>query len=169
MAGITAIVVLLLVIAGIGVALLVRDSSQGTGTGAAENNNRASNRETTNRASTNTTSEGGNTYDSANRTTTNGANRNASSTSSTGTAEAKVVRGAPLDESDLASLSSEELRRLRNAVYARHGRTFDTPELQRYFETRPWYRPRSDYSESSLTATDLANIKLIQSVEQSRA
>lgn len=169
-AGITAIVVLLLVIAGIGIALLVRDpsqaDSQGNNRASVENNSRADNRET-NRGSSNTANDGG-AGDSANRTTSNGANRNASSTNASGSAEAKVVRGATLYESDLAALSREELRRLRNAVYARHGRTFDSVDLQRYFDTRPWYRPRADYNEASLTATDLANIKLIQAVENTR-
>ncbi|HYO90264.1 MAG TPA: YARHG domain-containing protein [Pyrinomonadaceae bacterium] len=165
-AGITAIVVLLLVIAGIGIALLVRDSSQNNNSSTAENNNRAGDRET-NRNTSNTANDGG-TYNSANRANSNIANRNTSSTDSSGSAEAKVVRGAPLYESDLAALSRDELRRLRNAVYARHGRTFDSVELQRYFETRPWYRPRSDYNEASLTGTDLANIKLIQAVENTR-
>ncbi|HEX8746317.1 MAG TPA: YARHG domain-containing protein [Pyrinomonadaceae bacterium] len=166
-AGITAIVVLLLVIAGIGIALLVRDSPQGSNGSAVENNNPVANRETANRSSSNTANDGG-AYNSANRAVSNSVNRNGSSTNPSGSAEAKVVRGAALDESDLTALSGEELRRLRNTVYARHGRTFDSPDLQRYFDKRPWYRPRSDYSEASLTAADLANIKLIQAVENSR-
>lgn len=167
-AGITAIVVLLLVIAGIGIALLLRNSSESGNASTVENNNRAGNRDAT-RNSSNTADDGG-AYNSANRGSANTANRNGSATAtdSTGRAEAKVVRGAALDESDLMSLSREELRRLRNAVYARHGRTFDSAELQRYFDTRSWYRPRSDYTEAALTETDRANIKLIQTVENSR-
>jgi hypothetical protein len=158
--------VLLLVIAGIGIALLVRSSSNDAP--VVENNNRADNRET-NRNSSNTANDGG-TYNAANKSNTNGTNRNGSTaTGSLGRAEAKVVRGALLDESDLTALSAEELRRLRNSVYARHGRTFDSVELQRYFDTRPWYKPRSDYNEAALTATDLANIKLIQTIENGRA
>lgn len=167
-AGITAIVVLLLVIAGIGIALLVRGSSEGNNGATVDNNSRTGNRETS-PDSSNTAKDGG-TYNSANRGSSNAANRNstAPATDSPGRAEAKVVRGAALEESDLAALSREELRRLRNAVYARHGRTFDSVELQRYFNTRPWYKPRSDYSEAALTATDLANINLIQTIENSR-
>lgn len=166
-AGISAIVVLLLVIAGIGIALLVRSSSDGDSGPAVENNNRAANRETT-RNSSNTANDGGS-YNSGERGNSNTANRNGSGTAtdSLARAEAKVVRGAAVDESDLRALSREELRRLRNAVYARHGRTFDSVELQRYFDTKPWYRPRSDYTEAALTATDLANIKLIQTLENS--
>jgi len=173
-AGITAIVVLLLVIAGIGVALLVRDSSQG-GAGA-EGNNRAAGNESgggnnsntaNNRAGDNGAKQNN---DPSNKANANGdGNKDVTPANAFARAESGVVRGALLEEGELAALSREELRRLRNAVYARHGRTFDSPDLQRYFEGRSWYKPRSDYTESSLTQTDLANIKLIQTVENSRA
>lgn len=166
-AGVTAIVVLLLVIAGIGIALLVRNPSSSGNTGGVDNGNRAVNTEPSRNASTTVNSNGSTApYDSTNKANANGSNRNNSTaTDAVGRAEAKVVRGTPLDESDITSLSREELRRLRNAVYARHGRTFDAAELQRYFESRSWYKPRYDYTEAELTETDRANIKLIQTVE----
>ncbi len=166
-AGITAIVTLLLVIAGIGIALLVRNSSSSnvaanTGNGTA---NRDMNRNASNTASDNGSSQ----KDSANKAVVNNSTRNSSTaTDPAGRAEAKVVRGAALDAGDLTTLSGEELRRLRNSVYARHGRSFDSPDLQRYFDSRPWYKARYDYNESDLTETDRANIKLIQAEENSR-
>lgn len=166
-AGVTAIVVLLLVIAGIGIALLVRNPSSNGNAGGADNGNRAVNTESNRNAST-TVNDNGSTapYNSSNKANANIENRNNSTaTDSVGRAEAKVVRGTPLAESDLTTLSLDELRRLRNAVYARHGRTFDAAELQRYFESRPWYKPRYDYTEAELTETDRANIKLIQTLE----
>lgn len=167
-AGITAIVVLLLVIAGIGVALLVRNSSSESSSNvSSENRNAAQNRDSSrNSSSTSNDSAASRTDNSSNRSSSNEANRNGSANMSAGErAEAKVVRGTPLDESDLATLSREEMRRLRNAVYARHGRTFDSVDLQRYFDSRPWYKPRYDYNESDLTQTDRANIQLIQTIE----
>lgn len=166
-AGITAIVTLLLVIAGIGIALLVRNSSSGNTAANTLNDNGAANRDASRNAS-NTTSDNGSTKpDSSNKAAAN--NRNSSpATDPAGRAEAKVVRGAALDAGELTNLSGEELRRLRNAVYARHGRTFDSQDLQRYFDSRPWYKARYDYSESELTETDRANIKLIQTEESSR-
>jgi hypothetical protein len=165
-AGITAIVVLLLVIAGLGIALLVRNSSSSnSNAGGVENGNGAANRDS-NRNASNTSNNSTGNYNSANRTNSNAENRNGSTqTGPFGRAEAKVVRGSTLEESDLSALSREELRKLRNAVYARHGRMFDSPDLQSYFDKRPWYRPRSDYDETQLTETDRANIKLIQSME----
>jgi serine/threonine protein kinase len=79
--------------------------------------------------------------------------------------EERIVRGESLNRSDLTGLSTSELKRLRNTVYARHGRTFKTPELQQYFDSRSWYRPRNDYSEADLTQSDQSNVKLIQQAE----
>jgi hypothetical protein len=166
-AGISAIVVLLLVIAGIGIALLVRNSGGGA---TVANDNRPVNRESSGNASSTVNDNGSvKTGNTTNRANTNNGNRAGSASGdAVGRAESKVVRGARLEESDLDSLTREELRRLRNAVYARHGRTFDSQDLQRYFEGRSWYKPRSDYNEASLTETDRSNIKLIQTIESRR-
>ena len=80
-------------------------------------------------------------------------------------AEQKVVSGAALKGEDLAGLTTQQLRLLRNAVFARYGRIFDAGELQQYFQTRPWYRARRDFNERSLTTTDRANADLIKVYE----
>jgi hypothetical protein len=45
-----------------------------------------------------------------------------------------------LDTSELRGKNSWELNVMRNEIYARHGRRFDNPALQSYFESKPWYR-----------------------------
>jgi serine/threonine protein kinase/ketosteroid isomerase-like protein len=80
-------------------------------------------------------------------------------------AEAKILNGTALDKSDIAGLPDTDLRLLRNTVYARYGRVFDSSDLQQYFSNRPWYRPRRDYSDSQLTAVDRANVSFIKSAE----
>jgi eukaryotic-like serine/threonine-protein kinase len=82
-----------------------------------------------------------------------------------GRVESKILNNEPLTQSDLAGAADADLRLLRNTVYARHGRIFDAPELQRYFATRTWYRPRSEYTDADLTANDRANITLIRAAE----
>jgi eukaryotic-like serine/threonine-protein kinase len=82
-------------------------------------------------------------------------------------AESKILNNELLDKNDLAGINDTDLRLLRNSVYARHGRIFDAPDLQRYFSTRSWYRPRSDYADADLTANDRANAALIKSAESS--
>lgn len=80
-------------------------------------------------------------------------------------AEARVLAGELLAAYELRGLSQEELRLLRNTVYARHGRLFQSAVLQRYFQSRLWYVGRPSYSDNDLTANDRANVKLIQSLE----
>ncbi len=158
-----AIALLLLVIAGVGVALLLRSASDAeqktTDNRALEGN---ANRNAT--VNVNTPPANANSKTASNANNVNSRDTT-TSTDTFARAETKVVRGTPLNDNDLTGLVNEELRRLRNSVYARHGRTFDAPELQRYFDSRPWYKPRSDYNDARLTATDRANIKLIQDTE----
>jgi len=80
--------------------------------------------------------------------------------------EAAVAQGGALLESDLSGFSLDELRLLRNTVYARHGRLFNDPNLQQHFERRSSYVPRSTYSVDNLTPRDRANIRLIQKQEK---
>jgi len=62
-------------------------------------------------------------------------------------------------------LSPPDIRRLRNTIFARHGRIFQRPELQNYFVSRPWYRPKNNYSDGDLTPADHANIRMITAAE----
>lgn len=45
-------------------------------------------------------------------------------------------------EEELLELSTEELRLARNELYARHGRIFQTEDLNEYFSSKTWYEPR---------------------------
>jgi YARHG domain len=67
----------------------------------------------------------------------------------------------------LKDLSKRDLRILRNTVYARRGRVFKTETMRDYFSRMEWYHPDPKYTDARLTATDLRNIKLIRSVEDS--
>ncbi len=172
--GVIAIAVLLLALVGIGVALLTRNSSEGGHETTANVDNKSRNENANLNVNSNANTNA-NTKPSPSPTATdtppvssNRDNSNVSQPPPTGSAEraeAKILRDSPLTESDLAGLSSEALRRLRNTVYARHGRTFNTPELQRYFDNRPWYRPRPDYTDQDLSPIDRANVRLIQAME----
>jgi hypothetical protein len=79
--------------------------------------------------------------------------------------EAKILRGQSLGAGDIAGLERAELRRLRNTVYARHGRIFERMELQQYFDGRPWYKKRPDYTDNDLTPIDRDNINLVRAAE----
>lgn len=72
----------------------------------------------------------------------------------------------------LAGLSAEELRIARNEIYARHGRMFNSSELQQYFNSQSWYVPRYTPEEFEkiqyevLSDTEWENIKRIQKAEE---
>ncbi|MEH1970789.1 protein kinase domain-containing protein [Nostoc sp.] len=44
-------------------------------------------------------------------------------------------------DTDLDGKNGFELDIMRNSIFASHGRRFDTPELQNYFNNQSWYRP----------------------------
>ncbi|MBG1242439.1 protein kinase domain-containing protein [Nostoc sp. NZL] len=46
-----------------------------------------------------------------------------------------------ITDTDLDGKDGFELDIMRNSIFASHGRRFDTPELQDYFNKQPWYRP----------------------------
>ncbi len=72
----------------------------------------------------------------------------------------------PLRAEDLSGFRPEALRLIRNAIYARHGRVFKDPQLQRYFQSQSWYRKNLRYNDSSLSALDRKNAQFIVSYEQ---
>jgi len=80
--------------------------------------------------------------------------------------------GRLIQPGELAALSPGELELMRNEIYARHGWIFRRPDLRNYFESQPWYRPRSDnayYSnrqvEAELSPIERRNLQIIISRE----
>ncbi len=66
----------------------------------------------------------------------------------------------------LDDLSPRDLQILRNTIFARRGRAFETPLVKGHFTTISWYAADPKYSDARLTAVDKKNIKLIQSLER---
>ncbi|MBP5450872.1 MAG: YARHG domain-containing protein [Treponema sp.] len=71
-----------------------------------------------------------------------------------------------LKKSDIKDLTPAQLRLMRNAIYARHGRIFNSVDLQSLWECYTWYKPNPDYNDNMLTKTDKKNLKLIQDIEK---
>ncbi|MFN6488105.1 MULTISPECIES: protein kinase domain-containing protein [unclassified Nostoc] len=67
----------------------------------------------------------------------------------------------PVTDADLDGKNGFELDIMRNSIFAVHGRRFDTPELQDYFNSQPWYRPT--YSPKAFP------LKLLSTLEQQNA
>ena len=73
----------------------------------------------------------------------------------------------PVTDELLEGLFQEDAKRLRNEIYARHGRIFKDRELQRYFSSFDWYRPDPSFSEKTLNKIEKQNIAAIFNYEQS--
>lgn len=76
-----------------------------------------------------------------------------------------LFQTTPLTDSILHWMSLYDLRLIRNEVYARHGRRFETPWLRQFFTKQHWYAPRADFTIAELSETEKANLKLIQAAE----
>ena len=73
-----------------------------------------------------------------------------------------------LTDSMLRGVSLYDLRIIRNEVYARHGRRFETPWLRAYFKDEAWYSPRPEFTIAELSEVEKSNVKLIQAAETKR-
>ena len=75
----------------------------------------------------------------------------------------------PIGEETLGDLFAEDLKVLRNEIYARHGRIFKDPQLQKYFEQQAWYKPNVDFKDDQLNEIEAANLKKIKEAEDAAA
>jgi hypothetical protein len=70
-----------------------------------------------------------------------------------------------LTAEQLEGLPLEELKLIRALVFGRHGRIFKDPEMKRYLESRPWFKPNPGFQNSLLNQTERANLDLIREAE----
>ena len=76
-----------------------------------------------------------------------------------------------LDESELYGFTADDCRIARNEIYARHGRKFNSADLQDYFNAQGWYVPTIEadaFSDSMLNDYERANINLIVAYEKAQ-
>ena len=70
-----------------------------------------------------------------------------------------------LTEETLGYLFAEDLRVLRNEIYARRGRIFKDPALQKYFESQAWYNPDPEFKDEMLSEIEVKNLAVILEIE----
>jgi hypothetical protein len=71
-----------------------------------------------------------------------------------------------ITEEMLDGLYIEDLRVLRNELYARKGRVFKDKELQKYFTEQAWYKPNPDFKDEMLTEKEYKNLAVIRVAEE---
>jgi hypothetical protein len=64
----------------------------------------------------------------------------------------------------------EDLRVLRNEIFAKHGRVFKDPKLQKYFEAQAWYKRDPTFTDDKvkdvLSEFEFKNITSIKTQEE---
>lgn len=70
---------------------------------------------------------------------------------------------------DLAKLSKDQLRLARNEIYARHGRIYETNDLNQYFRSQSWYQPSvtsDQWNDSMFSSIESQNVQRIANYEK---
>ncbi|CAN5329890.1 hypothetical protein BH20ACI1_BH20ACI1_08420 [soil metagenome] len=75
------------------------------------------------------------------------------------------IAAEPITPEMVEGLFVEDLRVLRNEIYARRGRVFKDQTLQKYFETQAWYHPNPEFKDEMLSETESKNLAIIRETE----
>ena len=73
-----------------------------------------------------------------------------------------------LTDADVSGLTLQQLNYAKNEIYARHGRKFDSPELQKYFGSKSWYNGTinaSDFKETVFNEYEKKNAEFLRQKE----
>ena len=66
----------------------------------------------------------------------------------------------------LQGLFLEDVRKMREEIYARHGKVFKDPWTQKYFASLDWYKANPNFTDASLSAVEKRNIVVIGGYEK---
>ena len=78
------------------------------------------------------------------------------------------TRSRAVTEEDLSPYSNWDLTLMRNEIYARHGRRFESMHIRQHFLRRDWYRPDPGYSDSELSLVEDQNAATIRDFQTRR-
>ena len=73
--------------------------------------------------------------------------------------------------SEVTGLDNNEMTLALNEIFARHGRKFNTPSIQAYFDKQSWYKgtiSAADFDEDVLSAVERTNVNTILSVMEEK-
>jgi YARHG domain len=72
----------------------------------------------------------------------------------------------PITRAVLEGLFIEDASQMRQEIYARHGKVFKEPWLQKYFSSFDWYKADPNFTDASLTEVEKKNIATIAAYEK---
>ena len=72
----------------------------------------------------------------------------------------------PITPALLQGLFVEDVRKMRDEIYARHGKVFKDQWTQKYFQSFDWYKANPTYSDAQLSAVEKSNLVVIANYEK---
>ena len=72
----------------------------------------------------------------------------------------------PITRALLNGLFVEDVRKMRDEIYARHGKVFKNEWTQKYFASFDWYKPDPKFNEASLSSVERQNLTTIAAYEK---
>lgn len=72
----------------------------------------------------------------------------------------------PITRSLLEGLFVEDVSQMRQEIYARHGKVFKEPWLQKYFSSFDWYKADPTFTDEGLSEVEKKNIATIAAYEK---
>src|SRR6267142_713331 len=72
----------------------------------------------------------------------------------------------PITSVLLQGLFVEDVRKMRDEIYAHHGKVFKDPWTQRYFASFDWYKVNPNYNDAQLSVVEKANLVVIGGYEK---
>ncbi len=74
-----------------------------------------------------------------------------------------------LTDADLTGLTAQQLTYASNEIYARHGKVFESTELNEYFLGKTWYTANEAFADTELTDVEIANVEFISTYQTNNA
>jgi hypothetical protein len=72
----------------------------------------------------------------------------------------------PITQALLQGLFVEDVRKMRDEIYARHGKVFKDQWTQKYFASFDWYKANPNYNDAQLSAVEKRNLVVIGGYEK---
>ena len=76
------------------------------------------------------------------------------------------ISSKPITRALLNGLFVEDARKMRDEIYARHGKVFKDPWTQKYFASFDWYKANPNYTDASLSPVEKGNLVVIAAYEK---
>lgn len=72
----------------------------------------------------------------------------------------------PITRALLQGLFVEDVRKMRDEIYARHGKVFKDQWTQKYFASFDWYKANPNYTDAALSPVEKENLVVIAAYEK---